>query len=476
MLSPRSNRRYVFTATAIILTTLILGTQIHLSTPWAARLIPGIPTSTADSTPTLPCHELPGANETLVVLKTGAGEIAAKLPIHLQTTFKCYPETLIFSDLDETFMARTVLDVLDDVLPELKATHPDFDLYRRLQRKGRTALAPSELSGPSVRPEGTSGKPTVPGWNLDKYKFLPMMRETLDSHPGKQWYVFVEADTYISWASLLAYAAALDPAKPYYIGAPSVIGDVEFAHGGTGFLVSRPALEIVVAEYVAHQFDWEVLTANHWAGDCVLGKAFRDAGVPLTAAWPIWQGDEVGRMNYDRVDNGERRQWCTPTVSYHHLSTDAIRSLWEFEQKWLSDAGNVSRPKYHSAIMQLRIVCAELTQSSQTSSNPFLRHKDVFANYILPQTTHNRSDWDNHSDKELASSSSPSASPEDCNMLCEGDASCLQWAFSAEGKCLSTSKPNLGEPSNGTVSGWISRRMQQFYDDGPVCGDVQWIS
>jgi hypothetical protein len=41
---------------------------------------------------------------------------------------------------------------------------------------------------------------------------------------------------------------------------------------------------------------------------------------------------------------------------------------------------------------------------------------------------------------------------------------------------LSTSKPNLGEPSNGTVSGWISGRMRAFYDDGPVCGDVKWIS
>jgi hypothetical protein len=47
-------------------------------------------------------------------------------------------------------------------------------------------------------------------------------------------------------------------------------------------------------------------------------------------------------MNYDRVDEGERRQWCGPTVSYHHLSPNAIRDLWEFEQKWVSDAVKVS--------------------------------------------------------------------------------------------------------------------------------------
>jgi hypothetical protein len=239
-------------------------------------------------------------------------------------------------------MNHTIVDALEDVGPELKDNHDDFELYRRLQRDGRAALAPSELSTSSSHATSLSGNPTVPGWTLDKYKFLPMMRKTLELHPEMKWYLFVEADTYIFWTSLLAYAAALDPDAPHYIGGQNAVGDIDFAHGGTGFLVSRPALEMVVAEYVAHKSDWEVLTRDHWCGDCVLGKAFKDAGVPLTAAWPIWQGDKVGNMNYDRVDDGERRQWCPPTVSYHHLSIPAIRDLWEFEQNWISDAGKVS--------------------------------------------------------------------------------------------------------------------------------------
>ena len=118
----------------------------------------------------------------------------------------------------------------------------------------------------------------------------------------------------------------------------------------------------------------------------------------------------------------------------------------------------------------------ELTRVSQTASDPFLRHRDVFAEYILPRTTAPRSNWDNHSDKESPSSPSLSSSPDACSLLCEEDASCLQWAFSAEGRCLSTSKPNLGEPSNGTVSGWIPGRMRAFYDEGPDCGRVRWIT
>lgn len=342
MLSSRSSCRYIFTAVAIILTLLLLGFHIRLSTPWTDGLIHGLPAINSGST-TLPCRDLLGANETLVILKTGAGEIAEKLPIHLQTTFKCYPNTAIFSDYGEKFMDHTIVDVLEDVSPDFKAYHSDFDLYRKLQRAGREALAPSDLSGPSVRPaESSSGKPAVPGWKLDKYKFLPMMRNTLEHYPEKKWYVFVEADTYIFWSSMLAYAAALDSDKPHYIGGQTWVGDVEFAHGGTGFLVSRRALEMVVAEYVKNKSEWEDFASGHWAGDCVLGKAFKDAGVPLTGAWPIWQGDDVGNMNYDRVDDGERRQWCSPSVSYHHLRPAAIRDLWEFEQEWVANAGKVS--------------------------------------------------------------------------------------------------------------------------------------
>jgi hypothetical protein len=342
MLSSRSSCRYILTAAAILFTLLLFGAQLRSSTSWTNGLIPGLLSVNGGSAATVPCHGLPGANETLIVLKTGASEIEEKLPIHLQTTFKCYPNTVIFSDFGETYMNHTIVDALEDVDPELKDNHDDFDLYRRLRSEGRAALAPSELSGFSSHTTSLSGNPTIPGWTLDKYKFLPMMRKTLELHPEMKWYLFVEADTYIFWTSLLAYAAALDPDAPHYIGGQNSVGDIEFAHGGTGFLVSRPALEMVVAEYVAHKSDWEVLTRDHWCGDCVLGKTFKDAGVPLAAAWPIWQGDEVGHMNYDRVDNGERRQWCPPTVSYHHLSIPAIRDLWEFEQKWISNAENVS--------------------------------------------------------------------------------------------------------------------------------------
>jgi hypothetical protein len=284
----------------------------------------------------LPCNTFPGANNTLVILKTGSTELQDKLPVHLDTTLRCYPHSVIFSDLAETFQGYPILDALEDVDPEIKQNHDEFALYRRLQQGGRASLDQLELSGPSSSSQGSSGKPQNPGWKLDKWKFLPMVRKTLAMYPDMHWYVFVETDTYIFWSTLLAFLATKDWTKPHYMGAEMQIGDIVFAHGGTGYAVSRTALEMVVKHYVENKKEWETFTANHWAGDCVLGKAFKDAGSPLAFEWPIWQGDDIGNMNYDRTNSHDRSLWCYPTVSYHHLSPIVIRDLWGFEQEWAS--------------------------------------------------------------------------------------------------------------------------------------------
>ena len=314
------------------------GKRVTTSQPKAS------PESFSNSQGELPCRSLPGAEDVLVVLKTGSTEIQDKLPIHVNTTLRCYPNYLIFSDHAETFHGESVLDALEYVDPDIKEHNPDFEIYRRLQKGGRSALKPSELSGPFSRPPPATGKPDNPGWKLDKWKFLPMVNRTLHEYPDMKWYVFIETDTYIFWQTLLNYLAALDWTKPYYVGGQIWIGDIEFGHGGAGFMVSRPALEQVVAEFVERQQYWEDFTNGHWAGDCVLGKTFKDSGTPLLRAWPIWQGDDIGNMNYARDDNS-RRLWCSPTVSYHHLSPFAVEDIWNFEQEWIASTKGVST--YH---------------------------------------------------------------------------------------------------------------------------------
>ena len=98
-----------------------------------------------------------------------------------------------------------------------------------------------------------------------------MLNSTLFEHSDMKWYILVEADTLIFWSTLQSYLAATDHTKPHYAGDRINVGDIAFAHGGTGFIVSQPALRIVVEYYTAHKAEAEALVDQQWAGDTVLG-------------------------------------------------------------------------------------------------------------------------------------------------------------------------------------------------------------
>ncbi|TIA12353.1 hypothetical protein D6C80_06909 [Aureobasidium pullulans] len=211
-------------------------------------------------------------------MRTGSTELQDKLPIHLATTLLRYPNSLVFSDFEEDYEQHHIIDALESVSTQLRETNSDFDLWRRLEQFGRAVLRPDELSGKAVWVDQGTGKAKIPGWKLDKFKFLPMVNRTLFEVPDKKWYIFVEPDTFIFWQTLLAYLSHLDWTKPYYLGGQINIGGTEFGQGGNGYVVSRPALEKVVSHYQNHQKEYEDFTEGHWAGDCVLGKALKTLG------------------------------------------------------------------------------------------------------------------------------------------------------------------------------------------------------
>jgi hypothetical protein len=275
------------------------------------------------------CPLLPGIEDVLVVMKTGVTEALDKVPVHFETTLRCIPNYVIFSDFEEEIAGVRIHDALSNMDPEVKRTVPDFDLYNRLQKLGRKGLGTQDFADEA---NSAIGKPNNPGWKLDKWKFLPMVQEALRYKNDAKWYVFMEADTYFAWPTLLEWLSNYDPQKPLYIGTETQIADVIFAHGGSGFIISRPALQLAADEYAGRSVELDMFTDEHWAGDCVLGKVLLDAGVPLTYSWPILQNSNVGEL--DPFTTGFYRQpWCFPAVAFHHLSPRDIRNLWEFEQR-----------------------------------------------------------------------------------------------------------------------------------------------
>ena len=413
----------------------------------------------------LQCKSLPGADNVLIIFRTGSTELEDRFAVHFSTSLQCFPNYLVFSDLEEDYGEEHILDALEQVSPEIIESHPDFELYRRLRKQGRSSLDPSELAGSPDKFAVLTGKTQNKGWKLDKWKFLPMVNQTLHERPGMEWYVFVEADTFIFWSMLQQYLSLLDPTKPIYTGNQMFIGSDLFAHGGSGFVVSEPALQLVVDHYAANKAEIEKATNAHWAGDCVLGKAFTDSGVPFTNAWPAFQGDYPGLVPYAKADgrsvpDESLREWCHPTIFYHHMSPAMVQDLWHFEQDWIDQHNSVGTS--HTRIID------QPTNSPQSIET--LRHGDIFSSFVMPQMMHPREGWENLSDKEEGKM----VTVDDCRSRCLAQPDCRQYSLDQELVCRTRVDPRLGKAAKGFSSGWIEDRIVDFERGMAPCGSESW--
>jgi hypothetical protein len=413
------------------------------------------------------CEHLPEDHGTLVILRTGATEIADRIPAHISTSLRCLPQHIIFSDYAETFHGERVLDALELVDPDIVANNHDFELYRRLKQHGRAVLAQSELSDNRSKTPSSTGHVEIPGWKLDKWKFVPMVNRTFYECPDMKWYVFAEGDTFILWSTLHAYLASIDHTEPYYLGSATNIGDdPAFAYGGAGFIVSRPAMRTIVDYYSTHKAEVEAVTEASWAGDAVLGKVFFDAGVPIKDIWPAMHGESTSQALFARpwspgVPKEPEQVWCYPAASLHHMSPAAVDSLWHYEQQWLSQRENVS----HSSLWAPCNLSTFLTPFPQNTA--LLRHRDIFTDHVMPQMTGVRTDWDNLNESYEGNATSI----EECQAACEKNSTCKQYSYDQSGRCRTRINPRLGKSAKGVISGWIEDRVAAFANEMPPCED-----
>lgn len=268
--------------------------------------------------PVLPeCQHFPkDTSDIMLVMKTGATAAFNRLPVHLMTTLRCVDDFLLFSDMEQKIGTHTIHNALDEVSVETKKGNQDFDLYRKLQEYQKLGGNPLKLSSDNN------------GWNLDKYKFIHMIVKTHRMRPDSPWYFFVEADTFFNWENLVTFLKKLNPKKPYYIGSNAYIGDVEFAHGGTGFILSNAAVRKFIAAFddVAGQYDPRMKMTC--CGDAMLAEALRDSGILLTKAWPMTNGEKPISLPFKGPDH-----WCQPIITMHHVNQIEVSDIWAYEQE-----------------------------------------------------------------------------------------------------------------------------------------------
>lgn len=431
-LSQRAYRRlYIFAALVLLLHFYAVYNHYH----------PDSPVYSINGRIPADCPSLPGLSDVVLVLKTGVTEANSKLPIHRNTTLRCIPNYIVWSDYDEEIADIPVHDVLYNESSHLHQL-PDFNLYTRVKSYGRNGLTQIDLSDDPSTPFGKSN----PGWKLDKWKFVPMIEHTfrLFNKPSLKWYVFMEADTYILWSSLLSWLERLDHTKPYYMGNQMQIRDVLFAHGGSGFVLSRPAISKAAELIETQRSHWDSVTESEWAGDCVLGMLLRDAGVNLEWSWPMLQIAPPKEVEAFAGKYG-RTPWCYPAVSFHHLKPDEIRDITKME-------GAVAR------------------QSSNGAKEPVL-WKDVFNEMNRPRMIEgNLVDWDNEGEEERTVVRSVEA----CRQLCEKDRNCLQFTRRPDGMCVFGRDARLGEARQGYGSGWMLQRIDARAKALGTCPQPKW--
>ncbi|KAH8696326.1 hypothetical protein BGW36DRAFT_380695 [Talaromyces proteolyticus] len=365
-----------------------------------------------------------GMSELAVILKTGVTEPLQKVAVHIETTLSDVPFYAVFSDYQETIAGVPTYDVLRNVSDRVKQHIPDFDLYNRIQQRGRQVLAGPDHGDDS---SGPFGRQNNPGWRLDKWKFLPMISLALDLRPDAKWFVFIEADSYIVWPSLVNLLSRLDAREDLYLGSPMQIGTTVFAYGGAGFVLSNSAMRKVSKHRTENEQRVDDFTAMHWAGDCVLGKVLLDVGVALHSSWPMLQPDTPWELDFVR-EKSNRRTWCYPLISYHHMTADDVREMWRFD-RWFN--------RY------------------DTSARPLL-YRDVFRHFVLPEILSQRGGWDslaedagNHSHFTL----------DGCARRCSDDTQCLQYAYHVNGSCFTSRGVRRGVPRGGVESGWMVDRI-----------------
>jgi hypothetical protein len=209
-------------------------------------------------------------------MKTGASESFARLPTQLMAALRCLPDFLLFSDMAEDVAGYHVYDSLDTVLVEAKRENPEFDIYRRQ----RDCLVDPGLCS-------KLGEPAREGWDLDKYKNIHMAEKAYALRPDYDYYFFVDADTYVVWPNVVQWLRQLPPTDKKYLGNVARVHDMDFGHGGSGYILTRALMAEFVGSHegVANQYD--VRTKSECCGDYMLALAVKET-CDVTVHHAVW--------------------------------------------------------------------------------------------------------------------------------------------------------------------------------------------
>ena len=266
-LSRRSGALFAVTLVFLVTAALIVqrSSFMYEDGPFFQRMSGGSPVSKAPADPK--CDGFPDTSNILLIMKTGASEAFNKIPMQLATTLRCVPETdfLILSDAEQEINGLRIYDCLDEIVEQVMDSNPDFDIYRRQKE----CLIDLETCN-------RFGNATAEGLVLDKYKNLHMAAKAYKIRPKYDWYVFVDADSFVSWTTLVEWLKNMDPTQELYFGSAARIGQFPFAAGGSGYGLSNALAKKLFGGRRALSSRWDFEIMDSCCGDVTLGMFIED--------------------------------------------------------------------------------------------------------------------------------------------------------------------------------------------------------
>lgn len=413
------------------------------------------------------------ADDVVLMFKTGATVLWKRVPIHLSTSLSPnrinHDNVLIYSDYPEKIGDWEIIDVLENTTESVRNSETFQPYLQQEDYESRQNYAEiSNMPGDSAGPPG--------GWKLDKYKFLPIVQHAGLNKPDAKWYIFMEDDSYIFLPNLLRHLERFDYREPWYLGSLAWIHGDYFAHGGSGFAISRGAWEKSFGKDPNIVEKFHAFTEEHGCGDHILGHVLKEYDVQFGET----HDDSRFRYGFNPESHWstwfEQANWCKPVYSWHHTHGKDVARFYNLEQSWDFE--------------QVRNRLIPLKQAGKTNMKQGpLRFRDIFKALVAPYLRSRVEWWDNWSSKyEIRSNNAQDAQPpssvkttdvwrsawksvDSCEAACVSWAECVQWSF-YEDRCKMDSMALLGSgiPEGDSrrqttlpwVSGWLSQRVENW--------------
>lgn len=387
-----------------------------------------------------------GSEKIFLMVKTGASELWKKLPVHLFTTLTRIPYFQIYSDAPGSIAGYEIIDSLQNVSTKTLNSE-DFEMYRAQQ-------VLHEENGQYTSNDILFNQ----GWDLDKFKNIPILNHALSIAPKEcEWFLMIDADTYIMFDNLINWLAKYNGKNNYHLfGSAAYVDSESFAHGGSGIVISRAAVEDSIGKDPNLVYKYKNQTFDECCGDLMVARMLRDT-LNITVFtgfdddyFSVFQGNPIWEIDFFN------KKWCQPILSFHHLTSHDVELLWEYEKM---------RRRYNKE---------------------HIYYIDIYHDFVAPYiTSAGRKNWDNKADDLFYSYKSdnrqnwkpkseggpvvrPYENAKACKKACEDWETCKSWRYLPNSKyCgMSSWSFKLGR----TAKPWINTKDEKYDTTNAISG------